>query len=44
MSTMGNVGVAYERADEVGWGGEGVFFWIMLRFWETASPNPTFCF
>ena len=38
---MGNVEVAYERADEVGWGGERVFFWIILRFWETAHlPLP----
>ena len=40
---MGNVEVAYERADEVGWGGvgRGYFFGIILRFWETAHlPLP----
>ena len=44
---MGNVEVAYERADEVGWGGEGGIFWgspyVSGKLPTYPSPNPTFC-
>ena len=43
---MGNVEVAYERADEVGWGGEGVFFlgssYVSGKLPIYPSPNPHF--
>ena len=36
---MGNVEVAFERADEVGWGGERVFF-LDLTFLGNCPPTP----
>ena len=41
---MGNVEVAYERADEVGWGG-GIFFGSFYgsgKLPTYPSPNPHF--